>query len=288
MAKEKQPNPGDDTGKTGGRADNPKVPGDARDRAAGDVHRTDTSEPSAPEAAPAARAANPTGRVIPGETAPSGAPTGPGGQAGDSTAGGPVPSPEKADPGRTVRGTTGAPPSLATGEPQNALGDLPESTGAVGGSLGRPGVGGSPAGGPADDMSVRSFVAVARRTLEAGIAGRWGEMIAGGGELLSVFADVFGGTPFTVSGVMPANDQTTAVMGELDALAELCNRCKERVSDAQTRTRKFRWAGEHDHTTGSPPGMAADVKTFNPALAMLIAEMVAKLIEEFRKRRPQT
>jgi hypothetical protein len=273
------------------RSDNPKVPGDDRDKEAADAfdpadpnrtpplgNRANESSPSHPRPGTVADQV-PTGDVVPGVSAPSGAPTGPGGQGPDNA--GPVPSPEKADPGRNVQGTTGAPPSLATGKPQNALGDIQPSTGRVGGTAGSPGI----AGGPADDTSVRQFVDAARNTLQSAIAGRWGETVTGAGNLLTVFADMFGGNIFTSSGTLHPTEENRAMGPEFDALADECRRARERVMEVQSRTRKVRWAGEHDHTTGSPPGLAADPKTMDPASIMLIIELVAKLIEEIRKRR---
>lgn len=265
------------------RSDSPKTPGDERDRNASepfdptDPGRANEANPSRP-----GTDVNPTGEVEPGVSAPSGAPTGPGGQPGAEGNAGPVPSPEKADPGRNVQGTTGAPPSLATGRPQNALGDVQPSSGRVGGTAGSPGI----AGGPADDMSVRQFVDAAKVTLEAAISGQWGAAVTGAGKLLNVFSDIFtGGGIFTSSGTLHPTEENRAAGAELDRLADDCRKARERVMEVQSRTRKVRWAGEHDHTTGSPPGLAADPKTMDPATIMMIVELVAKLIEEIRKRR---
>lgn len=276
MAKQPEKS-GTDKTPTSSAGPTPKVPGDAADRHAGDAFRADApigDEPANPgtDRPPAAPG------VVPGVSAPSGAPTG-----GTTGEGGPVPSPEKGDPGRTERGTTGAPPSLATGAPQNAMGDLPRSSGRTGGT-GPAGTGA--VGGPADEMTVRQFAQAARDTINAALAGQWGEVIRGGGTVLTVFADVFGGgNIFGASGTLQATEEHAAVGSDLDQLATDCQRAKERVMEAQTRTRKFRMAGDHDHTTGSPPGLATDPKTFNPMVVLSIIEIVSKLIEEFRKRR---
>lgn len=124
-------------------------------------------------------------------------------------------------------------------------------------------------GGPADDVSVREFFNIAKNTVTAAMSGNFSNVFSNGSKLLSVAFDLLGFSGWgSTDGADDVKDE------EWDNLLSECEEAKKCV--------------ESENAVGADENTETDPKKINPAVVILIIELVVKIAEWIRKRRNPT